>query len=254
MSKSGVCTMCQKFGIFYRGNRCKPCKNKAERDRRNKNRKHHNQKEKEYYHNKKLRMATFKPINIPKDKLCTICNTQKSISEFYFHKAKCKYRAECKVCASAYRKTHYNNNRTKIIKQTTAYQLNRVKCDPAYKIEKNMRCRLYHAIVKKGACKSNNTMKLVGCTRVYLKKYLENMFIEDMSWDNYGSSETKCWHIDHIKPCASFDLSDPNQQIMCFHYTNLQPLWGPDNLSKSNKFDEKNFNKVWDDEKGWVEN
>ena len=43
------------------------------------------------------------------------------------------------------------------------------------------------------------------------------------------------WHIDHIKPCASFDLSDPKQQLKCFNYKNLQPLWAEENIKKSNK-------------------
>ena len=51
-----------------------------------------------------------------------------------------------------------------------------------------------------------------------------------MNWDNYGQ-----WHIDHIRPCASFNLLDPIEQKICFHYTNLQPLWAEDNLKKSNK-------------------
>jgi hypothetical protein len=53
-----------------------------------------------------------------------------------------------------------------------------------------------------------------------------------MSWKNYGK-----WHIDHIRPCSSFDLSDPQQQRTCFNYSNLQPLWAKDNLNKSNKLD-----------------
>lgn len=53
-----------------------------------------------------------------------------------------------------------------------------------------------------------------------------------MSWENYGE-----WHIDHIKPCSSFDLSDPKQQKECFNYTNLQPLWAIDNLKKSYKYE-----------------
>ena len=51
-----------------------------------------------------------------------------------------------------------------------------------------------------------------------------------MSWDNYGD-----WHVDHIRPCASFDLTNEDEQRICFHYKNLQPLWGPDNLEKGSK-------------------
>jgi len=63
-------------------------------------------------------------------------------------------------------------------------------------------------------------MKLVGCTIEFIKGYLEAQFEPNMSWDNYGE-----WHIDHILPCASFDLTLPEEQQKCFHYTNLQPLW-----------------------------
>jgi len=49
------------------------------------------------------------------------------------------------------------------------------------------------------------------------------------SFENYGTA----WHVDHIRPCASFDLSDPEQQRQCFHFTNLQPLWDEINLEKS---------------------
>ena len=52
-----------------------------------------------------------------------------------------------------------------------------------------------------------------------------------MTQKNYGE-----WHVDHIKPCASFDLTDPKQQEICFHYTNLQPLWAIDNIKKGSKF------------------
>lgn len=61
----------------------------------------------------------------------------------------------------------------------------------------------------------------------YLKNWLKLQFKEKMSFENYGT-----WHIDHIRPCSSFDLSLSEHQEACFHYTNLQPLWAKENLKK----------------------
>ena len=60
-------------------------------------------------------------------------------------------------------------------------------------------------------------------------------------------------HIDHIKPCAKFDLTKKEEQEKCFHYTNLQPLWAIDNMMKSNKYDEKKEERIWKGKEiGWV--
>lgn len=75
---------------------------------------------------------------------------------------------------------------------------------------------------------------LIGCTGPDLVRHLESLFTEGMSWDNYGKDG---WHVDHKRPCASFDLSDPDQKRQCFHYTNLQPLWWWDNIAKSDKYE-----------------
>ena len=75
-------------------------------------------------------------------------------------------------------------------------------------------------------------MNLLGCSPDFFKRHLESKFTEGMSWENYG---TKGWHIDHIKPCASFDLTIESEQIECFHFSNLQPLWWYDNIEKSDK-------------------
>jgi hypothetical protein len=53
--------------------------------------------------------------------------------------------------------------------------------------------------------------------------------------DDFADCKKAAWHVDHIIPCSSFDLTDSEQQKKCFHYTNLQPLWAIDNLKKSNK-------------------
>lgn len=80
--------------------------------------------------------------------------------------------------------------------------------------------------------KIQSSMKYVGCTPGELVKYLESKFKDGMSWDNYGFYG---WHIDHIIPVSSFDLSKEEDLVKCFHYTNLQPLWADENLRKSNK-------------------
>jgi hypothetical protein len=82
--------------------------------------------------------------------------------------------------------------------------------------------------------KHGNTMELTGCSKEHLISHIESMFVNGMSWDNYGE-----WHIDHIKPCASFDLTNIEQQKLCFNWTNLQPLWASDNIRKGAKY----FNK-----------
>jgi hypothetical protein len=73
-------------------------------------------------------------------------------------------------------------------------------------------------------------MGLIGLSLVEFRAYFESHFLPGMTWENHGD-----WHIDHKKPCSKFDLSDPDQQRLCFHYTNLQPLWKIDNLRKGAK-------------------
>lgn len=99
--------------------------------------------------------------------------------------------------------------------------------DPLYRAVMSMRCRIRHAL--KGISKSAKTLELLGCDAAQLKQHLEKQFLSGMSWENYGVAG---WHVDHIKPCAKFDLTDPAQQRECFHFSNLQPLWARDNILK----------------------
>lgn len=75
------------------------------------------------------------------------------------------------------------------------------------------------------------TNKLLGCSIRDLIIYLEAQFQSGMTWEN---NTRDGWHMDHIKPLSSFDLSDPEQLKKACHYTNLQPLWAKDNLIKNN--------------------
>ena len=107
----------------------------------------------------------------------------------------------------------------------------RWESDPNFRASCVLRNRLKDAL--NGVQKADTTRQLVGCTWEELVAHIAKQFLPGMTWDNY-SYET--WHIDHIRPCASFDLTDPEQQRQCFHYTNLQPLWATDNLQKSDKW------------------
>ena len=102
---------------------------------------------------------------------------------------------------------------------------------PQERIAASLRNRIYKAV--KLGYKSAKTEELLGATMLEVKKYLEKNFKQDMTWENYGFYG---WHIDHIKPLALFNLSNPQEQKKAFHYTNLQPLWAKDNLSKYRKY------------------
>ena len=85
---------------------------------------------------------------------------------------------------------------------------------------------------KRGLKKSERTMVLIGCSVDEFREHIESQFQDGMTWDNHGVNG---WHIDHVVPCAAFDLTDQEQQRVCFHFTNLQPLWAIDNLRKKDK-------------------
>lgn len=108
----------------------------------------------------------------------------------------------------------------------------RFKTDLNFRILSALRCRLRLAVRRAGMKKCAKTVELIGCEIPFLRSRLESLFRDGMSWANYGKDG---WHIDHIRPCASFDLSDSAQQRACFHYTNLQPLWQLDNIRKGAK-------------------
>jgi hypothetical protein len=109
----------------------------------------------------------------------------------------------------------------------------RRESDPDFKLRMNLRHRVWNALQANEAGKSKSIQNLIGCPSDELRQHLETQFTTGMTWENYGKHG---WHVDHIRPCASFDLADPEQQQQCFHYTNLQPLWAVDNIRKGAKW------------------
>jgi hypothetical protein len=125
-----------------------------------------------------------------------------------------------------YSKNYYHDNKNKI----NSYRENRKKTDPIYKLRTGMSVRLNLFLKTKNLKKNNTTFSIIGCSPEELKKYIENLFTENMTWDNHGLFG---WHIDHKIPLSSATTEEEIYKLC--HYTNLQPLWSKDNLSKGKR-------------------
>lgn len=202
-------------------------------------------------------------------KKCRVCGVYKLENRENFYAKGARFKSECKLCSKESKRKYTESNYQKIRdRDKEYYYLNKDRIaqrrsdryyenpssyndkkkkwntanlgllreyykkkreDPHYRIAGNLRTRV--GIAFKGISKSQSTMELLGCDIEFFIMYISSLFTEGMSIDNYG-----LWHIDHIRPCCSFDLTDVTQQKICFHYTNLQPLWAKDNFSKGGKF------------------
>ena len=212
-------------------------------------------------------------------KPCTRCKKEKALGEFHTYKrssakgVKTYVRSHCKLCQNevslAWRKANLERSRqfnrkskarrrtglehkprqthTERLKYTRAYINKRYREDPKFKLCQVLRKRLIGAL--KRNTKSASTLELLGTTVEHLRQHLEAQFLPGMNWQNHGQGEDK-WQVDHMMPCASFDLTKEDQQQMCFHWTNMQPLWSKDNNAKSDKVPD---NRLWvDSTTGWV--
>ena len=97
--------------------------------------------------------------------------------------------------------------------------------NPKHRINHSLRARLARFITGVG---TGSIQSLVGCTKDQLVNHIESQFTKRMNWENYG----RYWHIDHIIPCSSFDLTKANHRKICWHWTNLRPLEAKKNISK----------------------
>ncbi len=111
------------------------------------------------------------------------------------------------------------------------YNARRYREDPVFNLTVKIRRRIHMALryAKDGRRDRRRSIADLGCSYNDLKVYIESLFSRGMTWRDVFTGRI---HLDHIKPCADFDLTDPEQRRACFHYTNLQPLWKADNLRK----------------------
>ncbi len=130
--------------------------------------------------------------------------------------------------AQQYAKKYRLKNKEHIRKSVSKQKIHRYRTDIYFKLRHNCRTRI--GKVLKGKWKSASTMRLIGCTIEELWVHLESKFEPWMTRENHG-----LWHVDHIKACSKFDLTDPAQQRKCFHWSNLQPLEAVANIRKGNR-------------------
>ena len=168
-------------------------------------------------------------------KKCTLCGIEKELSEFCKHKGrKFGVAEQCKICRAEKARKYYESNKEIILAKNYEYAKKRLQEDICLKLARNLRCRLNKAI--KNNQKTGSAIDNLGCSIEEFKKYIESLWRPGMNWDN--NSHTG-WHIDHIKPLSAFNLNDEEELKKACHYTNLQPLWYNENMSKSGKYDGK---------------
>ena len=150
-----------------------------------------------------------------------------------------KYRQENLDKVNERKKKYYNINKKEILNKNKVYrkntknirniyESNKKKNNTVYSLSCGMRSRIWKYTTLMSITKKNKTFEIVGCTPEFLKEHLEAQFINGMSWDNRSE-----WHIDHIIPLSSAKTEEELYKLC--HYSNLQPLWAGDNLSKGTK-------------------
>ena len=124
------------------------------------------------------------------------------------------------------------------------YFAERIKSDLNFLLISNLRTLTKGAIKRGGTETEAKTIELIGCSLEKCRKHIEEQFDEKMNWENW---DRKGWHLDHIRPCISFNLSEEKQQYVCFNWRNLRPLWWDKNINKKDKYDqldEENWTKL----------
>jgi hypothetical protein len=112
------------------------------------------------------------------------------------------------------------------------YEKNRKSSDPLYKLISNFRTAIYQVLKESNVEKNKHYFDILQYTPEQLITHLEKQFNDDMTWDNYG-----VWHVDHKLPITSFNIQEmgDGEFMKCWSLDNLQPMWGDENIRKSNR-------------------
>ena len=124
-------------------------------------------------------------------------------------------------------------NREDLNEYKRIYEKTKKDTDPSYRLACYTRTAIYTCLKERDITKYKNTFDLLPYSLEELITHLESKFKEGMTWDNYGE-----WHVDHIKPMVSFNIQSPEDKSFqeCWSLSNLQPLWGRENLSKGSRY------------------
>ena len=218
-----ICPLCSNTSVKLINGYCKKCYKKQWYER---NRDKEAIKMATYYKNNTDKLKTYAKEYFKENKH-TLLDKTKEYKKDYYSKNKDKIKANIETNKEEIRikkQNYYQNNKNKINNSYKLYLNNNMSA----KIAARIRTRTWIAIKNK----TSSLPEDLGCSLDELILYLESKFTEGMSWDNYGRNG---WHIDHIIPISSFDLSSPEELKKACHYINLQPLWAKDNMRKGNR-------------------
>lgn len=161
---------------------------------------------------------------------CTVCNKKlrrdNTIGTCREHRAQSSARREYENKWKAEHNEQYREAKNRWVRNNSEYYSDYRNNSLTKKIAHALRVRIRRAV------KTGSAVKNLGCTVPEFIAHLESKFKSGMNWNNYG-----LWHIDHIKPLSSFDLTDPDQLSKACHYSNMQPLWAKENSAKHAKLD-----------------
>ena len=198
-------------------------------------------------------MADF---SLPSIKTCTKCGVKKPATDEFFHRDGSGLKGKCRPCrlessrqqwaeyaGANWRAKHAADPSRRLSVAKAWRDANRDKCaaygrnkhskvqaNPQARLSRNVSCYVYQSL--KGTKAGRKWQSLVGYTTDELRRHLERQFLAGMSWENYGE-----WHIDHIRPIASFRFSSPEDADFraCWAMSNLRPLWAMENIRKADR-------------------